>query len=201
PVGLAVHQDLGGGEILKVFVVHDDINRMAPGVECFVDGKEFFVMGVIVGFRSSEGPGVGGDWAEFIIQAADGKDASDGIVGGIGLNNDRGVRHPMSQNGSGGEGVFQTLESRVAFIGEVPQSIFPGEVSEWNNNAGIIENEAAVEVGKTEEGLDVSDFPRFRPISDSFDFVSGHCQATRGEEVFKVFNRGGVEFTFLRFGI
>ncbi|KIK76502.1 hypothetical protein PAXRUDRAFT_169742, partial [Paxillus rubicundulus Ve08.2h10] len=175
-----------------------------PGAECFVDGEEFFVMSVIVEFQSSEGPGVECDWVEFIIWAVDGKDASDGVVGDVSLNDDRGTRHPMSQNGSRGEGIFKTPESRVAFIGEVPWSVFPCEASEQNNNVGIIENEVVVEVDKNynrAEGLDVSDFPRFQPISDSFDFVSGHHQATMGEEVSEVFNGGGVEFTFLRFGI
>ncbi|KIK78856.1 hypothetical protein PAXRUDRAFT_162881, partial [Paxillus rubicundulus Ve08.2h10] len=199
PAGLAACQDLGGGEILKVFVVRDDV--VAPGVECFMDGEEFFVMGVIVEFQSGEGPGVECNQAEFVIRAVDGKDAHDGIVGGASLNDDRGVRHPMSQNRSGGEGIFQTPESRAAFVREVPRSIFPSEASEQNNNVGIIENEVAVEVGETEEGLDVSDFPRFWPISDSFDFVGGHHQAARGEEVSEIFNGGGVEFTFLRFGI
>ncbi|KIK99343.1 hypothetical protein PAXRUDRAFT_790281, partial [Paxillus rubicundulus Ve08.2h10] len=97
-----------------------------------MDGEEFFVMGVIVELQSGEGPGV----------ESDGKDASDGIVKGIGLNNDRGIWHPMSKNWSGGEGFFQVLESRPAFVREVPQSIFLGEAGEWNNNVGIIKDEA-----------------------------------------------------------
>ncbi|KIK79549.1 hypothetical protein PAXRUDRAFT_161063, partial [Paxillus rubicundulus Ve08.2h10] len=179
--GLAVCQDFGGGKVFEVFVVCDDV--MAPGVECFMDGKEFLVMGVIVELQSGEGLGVEHDWAEFIIQAVDGKISND-IVGGVGLNDDRGTRNPMSQNRSRGEGIFQALESGAAFFGEVPQSVFLSEVGEWNNNVRIIIDEAAVEVGKTKEGLDV------------FDFVSRHSQATRREEVSEIFDRGGVEFTF-----
>ncbi|KIK75997.1 hypothetical protein PAXRUDRAFT_74074, partial [Paxillus rubicundulus Ve08.2h10] len=197
PAGLAACQDLGGGEILKVFVVHDNVDWMVPGVECFMDGEEFFIMGVIVEFQSGEGLGVECDRAEFIIWAVDGKDTSDGVVRGVSLDNDRGIRNPMSKNGSGSEGIFQVPESGAAFIGEVPRSVFPSEVSKQNNNVRIIEDEAAVEVGKTKEGLDVSDFLRFQPISDSFDSVSRHCQATRGEEVSEVFDGGGVEFTFI----
>ncbi|KIK81462.1 hypothetical protein PAXRUDRAFT_156070, partial [Paxillus rubicundulus Ve08.2h10] len=102
---------------------------MAPGAKCFLDGEELFVMGVIVEFRSGEGPGVEHN------QAADGKDASDGVVRGISLNDDRGVRHPMCQNRSGGEGIFQVPESRAAF----------------NNNVGVVINETTIEVGETEE--------------------------------------------------
>ncbi|KIK78553.1 hypothetical protein PAXRUDRAFT_163699, partial [Paxillus rubicundulus Ve08.2h10] len=107
---------------------------MVPGAKCLVDGKEFFVMGVIVEFRSGEGPGVECDRAEFDIRAADGKDASDGIVRGVSLNDDRGIRHPMP-----------------AFVGEVPQGIFVSEASERNNNVRVVINEMTIEVGKTEE--------------------------------------------------
>ncbi|KIK76764.1 hypothetical protein PAXRUDRAFT_168812, partial [Paxillus rubicundulus Ve08.2h10] len=141
PAGMVVCQDFAGGKVFEVFVVHDDI--VAPRAECFVNGKEFFVMGVIVELWSGPGPGIECDQAEFVIQAVDGKDAGNGIAGGI--------RNPMSQNGSRGEGIFQMLESRAAFVREVPQSIFPSEVGEWNNDVGIIINEVAVEVGKTEE--------------------------------------------------
>ncbi|KIK85508.1 hypothetical protein PAXRUDRAFT_152700, partial [Paxillus rubicundulus Ve08.2h10] len=106
---------------------------LAPGAKCFVDGKEFFVMGVIVEFRSGEGLGVEHDWAEFVIRAADGKDASNGIVGGVSLNNDRGVRHPVRQKRSRGEGIFQVPESG------------------WNNNVRVVINETTIEVGETEE--------------------------------------------------
>ncbi|KIK77801.1 hypothetical protein PAXRUDRAFT_163097, partial [Paxillus rubicundulus Ve08.2h10] len=49
--------------------------------------------------------------------------------------------------------------------------------------------------------LNVFDLLRFRPISDSFDFVGGHSQTAGGEEVSKVFNRGGMEFALLWFSI
>ncbi|KIK74725.1 hypothetical protein PAXRUDRAFT_174858, partial [Paxillus rubicundulus Ve08.2h10] len=133
---------------------------VVPGAECFMDGKEFFVMGVIVELQSSKGPGVECNWVKL--------------------------------NWSRGEGVFQALESGVAFIGEVPWSIFPGEAGEQNNDVRIIENEVVVEVGGTEEGLHVFDFLRFWLISDSSDIVGGHSQAAREEEVSKVFDRGGM---------
>ncbi|KIK76939.1 hypothetical protein PAXRUDRAFT_168338, partial [Paxillus rubicundulus Ve08.2h10] len=112
---------------------------VVPGAKCFVDGGEFFVMSVIVEFQSSEGSGVEHDQAEFVIRATDGKDASNGVVGGISLNDDRGIRHLMHQHRSRGEGIFQAPESRAAFIGE------------RNNDVGVVINEMMVEFGETEE--------------------------------------------------
>ncbi|KIK76177.1 hypothetical protein PAXRUDRAFT_170675, partial [Paxillus rubicundulus Ve08.2h10] len=129
---------------------------VVPRVECFVNGEEFFVMDVIVELQSGVGLGVEHDWAEFVIWAADGKDAGDSIVRGVSLNNDRGIRHPMSQDWSRGEGIFQTLES--------------GQ----NNDVGMIIDETVVEVGEAEEGRDVLNFPRFWPIGNGFDFAGRH---------------------------
>ncbi|KIK77042.1 hypothetical protein PAXRUDRAFT_168022, partial [Paxillus rubicundulus Ve08.2h10] len=102
---------------------------------------------------------------------------------------------------SRGGGIFQMPESSATFIGEVPWSIFPGEVGEQNNDVRIIENEVAVDIGETKEGLDVFKLLRFQPIRDSYDFIGRYCQATGGKEVSKVFNRGGMEFTFFWFSI
>ena len=55
PTSLAASEDLGGGEIFQVLVVHNNINQscralkvMMPVAEGFEDHKEFLVMGIIV---------------------------------------------------------------------------------------------------------------------------------------------------------
>jgi len=48
---------------------------------------------------------------------------------------------------------------------------------EWNGDFGISIDEMTVEVGQTEEGLNVLDFLGFEPIWDDLDFVQGHGEA------------------------
>ena len=62
PVGLATSQDLRSGEVLKVFVVSDNVDRgtrplqiMSPVAENLIDGEELLIVGVIVEFQSGEG--------------------------------------------------------------------------------------------------------------------------------------------------
>ena len=57
-----------------------------------------------------------------------------------------------------------------------------------------------VEVGETEEGLNVLDFVWFRPILDNLDFVGGHSQAVGREHIPKVFTGSDVKFTFICMG-
>ena len=54
-----------------------------------------------------------------------------------------------------------------------------------------------IEVGETEEGLNVLDFAWFQPILDDLDFVWGHCQAVRREHISEVFTGSDVEFAFI----
>ena len=54
-----------------------------------------------------------------------------------------------------------------------------------------------IEVGKTEEGLNVLDFMWFRPILHNLDFIGDHSQAVWREHVSKVFAGSDVEFAFI----
>ena len=39
-------------------------------------------------------------------------------------------------------------------------------------------NEPSVEVGETQEGLHILDFPWFEPILDDFDLITVHSEST-----------------------
>src|SRR5882672_723591 len=54
-----------------------------------------------------------------------------------------------------------------------------------------------VEVGKTEEGLNILDFPRFGPILDDLDLVQGHGEAFRRQHVSEVFAGSDMELAFV----
>ena len=50
---------------------------------------------------------------------------------------------------------------------------------EWYSDFGVSINEVSVEVGKTQEILNVFDLPGFMPILDNLDFVWHHGEAFR----------------------
>jgi len=74
-----------------------------------------------------------------------------------------------------------------------------GQVGERNNNVGVIMNEAMVEVGKSEERLDVLDFAGFWPVLNSLDLLQRHGEALQREAVAQVFHRSRVELALFRF--
>ena len=92
-------------------------------------------------------------------------------------------------------------EGRATLRSKIPRGILVSEPSEWDNDARVVKDEAMVEVGKAEEGLDVLYLTRLRPISDGLNLVGGHGQAIGGQLITKVFDGGGMELTFLQFGI
>src|SRR5882724_3273281 len=55
----------------------------------------------------------------------------------------------------------------------------------------------AIEVGESEERLDVFDFPGFRPILDDLDLIRGHGEAFRGQHVSEVFAASDMELAFV----
>jgi hypothetical protein len=71
---LAAVENLGSSEVLQILVIHDDIywklraiQVVSPDSEGFKDGKEFFVMDIVVQFHRVEGAGVESDWMDFTI--------------------------------------------------------------------------------------------------------------------------------------
>jgi hypothetical protein len=62
-------------------------------------------------------------------------------------------------------------------------------------------NETTVEIGEAEEGLNVFDLPRFRPIPNHLDFIFGHSKSIGREHIAKELHRISVPFTFIGFGI
>ena len=62
-------------------------------------------------------------------------------------------------------------------------------------------NKLAVEIGKTQEQLNVLDFPRFRPILDDFDLVIVHSESTWSQDIAKILDCVLVEGAFIGVGI
>ena len=53
---------------------------VTPDFKCFMDGKEFLVMRIVVPFSGAERPRMEGDGVELSISRTDGMYGSDGIV-------------------------------------------------------------------------------------------------------------------------
>jgi len=87
PPHLSPGQYLGSRKILKVFMIHNNVDGIGwtfqivlPNLESFKDGKQFLVMCVIVQLRHSESTRVKGNWVNFIIFVNNGEDCSESIV-------------------------------------------------------------------------------------------------------------------------
>ena len=85
-MSLSTGQNFSGREILKVLVIHNNINGssrafqvVSPDMESFKNGQEFFVMGVIVEFGRAEGMGMECNGMNFTRIGLDGKDSTKGI--------------------------------------------------------------------------------------------------------------------------
>ena len=184
PAGLLPSQELGGCKVLQVLVVSDDVNRncgafkiVVPGPKSLMDSEELLVMGVIVELRSGQSPGIVGDRPSLLVRTMNGENASDGIVGGICLYDDRSIRNPIGEDRSGGEGIFEVLEGGVTGVTEVPGNTFAGEAGQRSDDTGVIIYESPVEICKAEEGLHVLDLSRLRPVLYGLHFLRRHSKS------------------------
>jgi hypothetical protein len=74
-------------------------------------------------------------------------------------------------------------------------------MSEGSGDFRVAINEPVVEVGKAKKGLNVLDFPQFRPIKDGLHFVFSHVESIGGKNVSEVFHTVPVEFAFPGVGV
>ena len=182
-------------EVFQIFVVRDNIygggrafQVMSPGGECLEDRQELLVVSIIVQLRSREGAGVKSNGVDLIVRVRDGEDGGDGVVGGVSLYPNRSVGGPVNEHQCRGERIFQAEEGLPTVVGEVPRNSFSGEAGERDHDVRVALDEPAVEIGEAKEGLNVLDFPRFGPIENCLDFVTGHREPGRGKDISAVFD-------------
>ena len=94
PPHLPPGQYLGSKKILKVLMIHNNVNEIGqtfqivlPNLESFKDSKQFLVMCVVVQLRCSKSVRVKGNWVNFIIFVNNREDCSKSIVRGISFHN------------------------------------------------------------------------------------------------------------------
>jgi len=156
PPRLSPGQYLGSRKILKVFMIRNNVDGIGrtfqivpPNLESFEDGQQFLVMCVVVQLRRSESARVKGNWMNFIIFINNGEDCSESIVRGIGFHNKLSIGNPMSKDRSGGKCFLERVESILIGGIELPRSVLPGEVCQWNDNVQVVEDEPAIKVSET----------------------------------------------------
>src|SRR6266571_5103342 len=117
------------------------------------------------------------DRVEMTIFGGDGEDCREGIVRGISFDDDRSVRDPVSKYWGSGECFFEYVEGFAGLLGELIRDLFTSETSEGDHNIGVIENETSIEVGETEEGLNILDFPWLGPILYNLNLCLVHGES------------------------
>jgi len=141
PLRLPLDQYLGSRKILKVLMIHNNVNGIGqtfqivpPNLESFKDGKQFLVMYVIVQLCYSESARVKGNWVNFIIFINNGKDCSESIVQGISFHNELSIGNPISKDRSRGKCFLERVESIYTGGVKLPRNVLSGEICQWNDN-------------------------------------------------------------------
>ena len=127
-------QYLGSRKILKVFMIHNNIDGIGqtfqivlPNLESFKDGKQFLVMCVIVQLRRSESARVKGNWVNFIIFINNGENSSESIVQSISFHDELSIGNPMSEDRSRGECFLERVEGILTGGVKFPKNVLLNE--------------------------------------------------------------------------
>ena len=72
----------------------------------------------------------------------------------------------MCKNRCGGKRILKKIKGGTLFLTKIKRYVLPSKPGEGNNDVGEVVNEAAVEIGKAEEGLNILNLPRLQPIPD-----------------------------------
>ena len=109
------------------------------------------------------------------------EDTSSSMFGGIRSEGERFPKIGEAKDWFLQESGLELVKSQVARRGPFPSKIFLGKVDQGASDGGIISNEFSVIIGETEEGSDVLDRFRDRPVLDPFEFGGIHRDLPWGE--------------------
>jgi len=135
------------------------------------------------------------------ILSGNGEDCREGIVQGIGFDDNRSVWDPVSKYWGSGKCVFEYVEGFVGLLSELIRDPLTSKTSERDHNIRVVENETSIEIGEAEEGLNILNFPWLRPILYDLNLCLVHGESLRRQNVSKIFHSLGVELTLVSMGI
>jgi len=141
PPRLPLGQYLGSRKILKVFMIHNNVDGIgqtfqvvSPNFESFKDGKQFLIMHVVVQLCYSESVGVKGHQMNFIFFITNRKNCSESIVQNISFHNELSIGNPMSEDESKHECFFERIKSIMTGGVKLLRDVLLGKVCQWNDN-------------------------------------------------------------------
>jgi len=153
PLHLPLGQYLDSRKILKILMIHNNVNGIGqtfqivlPNLEGFKDGKQFLVMYVIIQLRYGKSVRLKSNWMNFIIFINNQEDCSKGIVRSIGFHDELSIRDLISEDRCGGECFLERVESILTGGVELPRNVLLGEMCQWNDNVQVVEDKPAVKV-------------------------------------------------------
>ena len=83
----------------------------------------------------------------------------------------------------------------------MPWGVLARKLSERDGYVRVISNESVIKVSETEEGLDLFDLLRGRPIADDLNLRGVHLETTGADDKAKEVGRFDAELAFLDLGI
>src|ERR1700730_17037468 len=181
PPGLTPGEQTDRGEVLEVLVVGNNVDRsfrtfeiVPPSGKCLKYSEEFLVVSVIIQFRDAQGAGMKGDRVDLAITCDRREDRCDSVVRGIRFDYQRSSGDEVGEDWSRGESGFQGVERGLTVIRPEPRNVLLGEAGHRSDNIGVSVDEAAVEIGESEERLYVFNLLWSRPFLYSFNFSCVH---------------------------
>ena len=131
---LPLGQHLGSRKILKIFMIHNNVDGIgwtfqviSPNLESFKNSKQFLIMCIIVQLHYGESSEVKDHWMNFIFFVNNEKDCSKSIVQSISFHDKLSIRNPMSEDGSKGECLLERVESITTRGVKLPRDVLLGE--------------------------------------------------------------------------
>ena len=149
-------------------------------LEGLVNREEFLVIDFVVQLRGEHRPRVVRDRVKVVVAGCHLQQyGGDRVVRPVGLD-DNGVRGvKVREDGSGGECILQRFEGRLALWTPNKGGVFPRDSVHWCDDVQVVRYESPIEVSETQEGLDVLDITRRRPVVDDLRLGGIHREATR----------------------
>ena len=134
PPRLPLGQYLGSRKILKVLMVHNNVDGIGqtfqivpPNLESFEDSKQFLVIYVVVQLCCSESVRVKDNWMNFIIFINNREHCSESIVQGISFHNELNIGNPINEDRCGNECFLERVESILTGGVKLLRNVLPGE--------------------------------------------------------------------------
>ena len=154
--------------------IRSGLEVMAPGLSCFYDGQHLLVMNRIISFGRGHRMRHVRDGSEFAVITFDTNHSPDGELRCIGLEAEFAVLIGVLQYRGSGESSLQGLEQSFLLITKVKYNVFASQIHHGATNNSIVFNQSSIEVAKPEEGTDLLDIRRLRPLQNSINLFGVH---------------------------